>query len=110
PDPRERETGSKAKRTPSLRAESPAEADGVSGGGPEGRTAQTASAGDAPAGRLVRLEQRGSYEGVGNNRQATTAVRRSRARDAQKDRATDDGGPERRQPAGDRAEDQEDPQ
>src|SRR5207249_7749470 len=111
PEARRQGTGGTGERTPRLQGESPGEPDGVPSGSPSGRTVQTAAAGDAPAGSLVRPpRQPGDHEGVGNHRQAKTPVRRSRAGVPEKIRAADEGGPERRQPAGDRAEGQEDPQ
>src|SRR5207244_9894196 len=84
-------TGGTAERTPRLQGESPGEPDGVPSGSPSGRTVQTAAAGDAPAGRLVRPpRQRGDHEGVGNHRRAKTAVLRSRAGDAAKARRSEE--------------------
>src|SRR5437773_7249512 len=111
PEARRQGTGGTGERAPRLQGESPGEPDGVPSGSSSGRTVQAAAAGDAPAGPLVRPpRQRGGREGVGNHGPAKTAVRRSRAGDAEKDRAAHQGGPIRRQPAGDRAEDQEDSQ
>src|SRR5205807_9751834 len=73
---RRQETGGTAERTPRLRGESPGEPDGVPPGSPSGRTVQTAAAGGAPAGRLVRPRQPGAHEGLGNQRQAKAAVLR----------------------------------